>query len=95
MKGFAPIVAIIFSHCVHGAVLLDTLSNFTITAPDTQSVGYRFTANEAVEVISLGYFDAKAEGLSSNHDVGLWDESGNLLRMVTVLPSSPETDGFY
>lgn len=48
-------------------------------------LGYSFTANSAIQVTGLGIYDDNgAAGLTSAHDVGLWDSSGTLIASVSV-----------
>ena len=60
------------------------------------SVGYSFTANQAVTVTSLGVYNDNFQGgsLQSSHDVGIFTTSGVLLTSVTVTPLSTLQDGF-
>lgn len=48
------------------------------------TVGFRFTAESASNLTSLGYHDEGLDGLFSAHDVGLYDLSGTLLASATV-----------
>jgi hypothetical protein len=48
------------------------------------TVGYEFTANRSLSVISLGVFDYGGDGLHGSHQVGLWDSGGALLGSVTI-----------
>lgn len=48
-------------------------------------LGYSFTANSAIQVTGLGIYDDNgAAGLTSAHNVGLWDSSGTLIASVSV-----------
>jgi hypothetical protein len=55
-----------------------TLAN----APFT--LGWEFTANKSFQVVALGFFDDRQDGLAESHPVGLWDSLGNLLASTTV-----------
>lgn len=94
MKTIAVVLVLLFSPLAHAAVLIESITNPIFTASDTQSLGYAFTANEMLEVTSLGYIDKDDDGLLASHDVGLWNSSAHLLAQVSVMPSSPLTDGF-
>ena len=66
-------------------------SFYGLDSPSGDTVGYTFTANEPLLIGSLGVYAADvvpdAEGLSSPHEVGLWDAtSQTLLGSVTVSP---------
>ena len=49
------------------------------------TVGWNFTVNENIEVVSLGWFDGGNFG--SSHAVGIWNNTGTLLYSVDVLSS--------
>ena len=62
-----------------------TGSNLVFSTDDQDFVmGYEFQADLAVTIGSLGAFDHLGDGLSVEHDVGLWDSSGALLGSTTV-----------
>lgn len=52
------------------------------------SLGYTFNVTSPFVVQYLGYFDARGDGLSERHDIGLYDPSGTLLSFATVGPGS-------
>lgn len=57
--------------------------------------GWRFTANRALSVTALGFYDQSQNGLSTSHRVGIFDASTRLLlTSTTVLPADPLT-GFF
>ncbi len=58
------------------------------------TLGFEFIANHDIELVSLGFFDDGADGLTDSHDVAIWDSSGNLIASVTVDPSDPLTGKF-
>ncbi len=58
------------------------------------SVGFRFQATAASQVVSLGYFDSLGDGLVETHAVGLYSDSGTLLASTTVTNSSSLTNLF-
>jgi hypothetical protein len=43
---------------------------------------------------SLGFYDHNDDGIATSYQLGLWDSTQTLVRMATVTPSSPLTDGF-
>lgn len=55
-------------------------------------VGFRFTMNSAQAVESLGVWNGDTQaggaGLTSDHQVGIWDDAMNLIASTTVTPSS-------
>ncbi|HKV98494.1 MAG TPA: PEP-CTERM sorting domain-containing protein [Vicinamibacterales bacterium] len=51
-------------------------------------VGWAFEVNSAIDVFSLGFFDVNSDGLTSSHDVGLFNSSGTLLASATVTNAS-------
>ena len=55
------------------------------------TLGYEFTTSTAFNINALGYY---ADGAGYSHDVGIWDNSGNLLVSTTVQPSDPTSDQF-
>ncbi len=59
-------------------------SYYGSNAGDT--VGWRFTVNQDIYVTDLGIWNKDTDGLTSNHDLGLWDSSGALLAAVNVGP---------
>lgn len=48
------------------------------------TVGYQFTTNTSVNVTMLGAWDAGGDGFANQIVVGLWDNSGTLLKSVTL-----------
>jgi len=48
------------------------------------TVGFKFTANQNVVINALGFYDQNQDGLSTSHNVGLFDINGNLLTSATV-----------
>ena len=42
-------------------------------------VGWRFDVNTAIILTDIGIFNGDIDGLTSSHEVGLWDSSGTLL----------------
>jgi hypothetical protein len=48
------------------------------------TLGYTFRADQSAAVTALGAFDWDHDGFAANHQVGLWDENGNLLASTSV-----------
>ena len=48
------------------------------------TLGFTFTADLSMAVTALGAFDWEHDGFATNHEVGLWDENGNLLASTSV-----------
>lgn len=81
---------------VHAAVESESTSGpipavqgFTLVGlgntPFNQTIGYRFTVlDQAVRVISLGFYDQDGDGLTTTHQVGIWTEGGQLLDSINV-----------
>lgn len=51
------------------------------------SLGWTFSVTSSVSVSALGFYDAGQNGLVSSHDVGIFDESCNLIASTVVEPS--------
>ncbi len=51
---------------------------------DSFTTGWSFTVSDAIAVTSLGYYDADEDGLTTTHDVGIFDSTGTLLVSITV-----------
>ena len=60
------------------------------------TLGFDFTASSAFTLSALGVFDAGGDGLSSSHQVGIWNSAGTLITSVNVLSGTSGTliDGF-
>src|SRR6478609_5048234 len=54
--------------------------------PLPRTLGYMFSLSAPVTVNALGYFD---DGLSNDHQVGIWDASNALVASTTVLGTDP------
>jgi hypothetical protein len=61
---------------------------------DSYSLGFEFTTNADIFVTHLGFYDDYLNGLSQDHDVGIYDTSQALLISATVTNSDP-LDGFF
>lgn len=78
-------------------------ANFTaidFSAPTTNftngswSLGFQFTTKNTVNVTELGFYDDSRNGLTQTHNVGIFDNTGNLLVQGTVKPGDA-LDGFF
>lgn len=59
------------------------------------SLGWSFTTLQSVSVSALGFYDDLKNGLTQNHDVGIYDAHDcTLLASTTVRPSDP-LSGFF
>jgi hypothetical protein len=59
------------------------------------SLGWSFTANAAIQVTQLGFYDDQKNGLTQSHPVGIYDmQTKALLVQATVSPSDPLTGYF-
>lgn len=88
------VLACLLCPLARAVTLIESLGGLSSVGGGTESLGYRFTLNTSVTVISLGYFDVGSDGLSTSHQVGLWNAAGVLLTQATVTPASPSTGGF-
>ena len=57
-------------------------------------LGWKFTTNSPVTITKLGFYDDLQNGLTQNHDVGIYNAAGTLLVSTTVLPTDPLTSWF-
>jgi hypothetical protein len=68
---------------------LDVTSDTQIFAPGVfHNIGWQFSVSAPITIDGLGLFDVNPAGLSEEHQVGLWDNSGNLLASTTVTSGS-------
>ena len=73
---------------------------YTITNSNSYSYysgytfGSSFSVSEECNVEQLGAYDHDQDGLGAAYQVGLWDESGNLLAQATVDNASPLIGAF-
>ena len=65
-------------------------------ANSDQSVGWQFDVLSSITVSELTWFDEGLYGLSSRHEIGIWDANGNLL-VSGIMPSgtSASLDGIW
>lgn len=78
------------------AIAIDSKGAVAGAASLNVTDGWEFHAQTPLTVTSLGVFDYGQDGLGSAIPVGLWDEDGDLLAMVTVPVGTvaKERDGF-
>ncbi len=55
-----------------------------LAADSASTLGWSFTLNSPVEVLSLGFFDRGCNGLEEPHMVGIWDHTGQLVVSAQV-----------
>jgi hypothetical protein len=48
------------------------------------TLGFRFTTTESIKISGLGYYDHEINGLAIDHEIGIFDSNGTLLRATTV-----------
>lgn len=71
------------------AIALDVTSDTQVFAPGVfHNIGWQFSVSAPITVDALGLFDVGPSGLVQEHQVGLWDNSGNLLAQTTVTNAS-------
>lgn len=75
-----------------------TAVDFSASTIDTTngawSLGFQFTTHKAVNITALGFYDDLKNDLTQTHDVGIFDDIGNLLIKGTVKPGD-SLDGFF
>ena len=59
------------------------------------SLGFEFSTNAAIFVTSLGYYDDLKNGLTQDHDVGIYDVAGTLLVSTQVRNADPLAGFFH
>jgi len=60
---------------------------------DDFDVGWSFTLNQPITILSLGY-NYFGVPLDSSHEVGIWDSSGDLVASAVVDNASTALDGY-
>ena len=66
----------------------------TVSTNGTWMMGYEFNTTADVNVTALGAFDHLGNGFVTDHNVGIWDFSGNLLAS-TIVTSSDALNGHF
>ena len=100
-RGFAVLSLLIATATFASAdtLGLEVTSSTQTFAPGVfHNIGWQFSVGSAITINGLGVFDVNPAGLSESHQVGIWDNSGNLLASATVtngstLVSSASTAG--
>ena len=59
-------------------------SSGTSAFNNRQNVGWRFDVLDPINVAALGWYDEGLDGLGAEHQVGIWDATGNLLVSALV-----------
>lgn len=61
-----------------------------------RTIGFTFNVSQSLSVTSLGVFDFQNDGLTSSHQIGIWDGTGLLLGSATIGAGSAAAliDGF-
>jgi hypothetical protein len=59
------------------------ISNFI----DHRTAGWAFSIAQAIQVDALGWYDYQGNGLNVSHEVGLWDDTSQMLLASTSVPS--------
>src|SRR5262249_32205561 len=68
---------------------LDVTSDTQVFAPGVfHNIGWQFSVSAPIIIDGLGLFDVNPAGLAESHQVGLWDNGGNLLASATVTSGS-------
>lgn len=67
-------------------------SSFPAYSED-ETVGFNFTANEAMSITALGIWNADGS-IDFSHEVGLWDAAGTLLASVVIGPQTSAAGTF-
>ena len=86
----AAALAVAIAPAAHASTLgLDVTSDTQTFAPGVfDNVGWQFQVNSPIIIDGLGLFDVNPAGLAESHQVGLWDNGGNLLASATVTSGS-------
>lgn len=66
------------------AINFSNLTGLTLGNPPF-TLGFQFNVTTPITVTQLGLFDSSQNGLLEAHQIGLWDNSGNLL-LASVIP---------
>jgi hypothetical protein len=61
---------------------------------DSWSLGWEFNVTQSITVTSLGFYDDLMNGLTEQHEVGIFDKNKNLLISGTVSTNDP-LSGFF
>ncbi|WP_242045782.1 MULTISPECIES: PEP-CTERM sorting domain-containing protein [unclassified Calothrix] len=58
------------------------------------SLGFKFSTNKQIAINQLGFYDDLKNDLTQTHDVGIFNDAGQLLVSGTVKPGDP-LDGWF
>ncbi|MBZ0173585.1 MAG: PEP-CTERM sorting domain-containing protein [Phycisphaerales bacterium] len=91
MKHIIATAAVVGLTGVAGAQAITSLSGGSLFdiyygASTGDVVGWAFDLNTDVIVTDLGVYNNDADGLTSNHQIGIWDSLGNLMTSGTAGP---------
>ncbi|MBK8817440.1 MAG: DUF4082 domain-containing protein [Methylococcaceae bacterium] len=78
------IVIYFFSMSVQAAAVYDFDSAPIRFGEANVTVGFKFTANKNLTVNALGFYDDSQNGLTTSHDVGIYDLNGTLLTATSI-----------
>jgi hypothetical protein len=71
--------------CRANSIISNPGPGLVTTAINPTTAGFDFTVGStALQVTALGLWDQNRNGFTNAHDIGLWDNSGNLLAQVSV-----------
>ena len=63
---------------------LELVTNVTTNFIRVPMIGWEFKTNAAIQVTKLGFYDDGRDGLSSSHELGIFDTAGNSLLVATI-----------
>ncbi|OUS28446.1 hypothetical protein A9Q99_13080 [Gammaproteobacteria bacterium 45_16_T64] len=79
------------SFSTHATPILSSFTQPAVYFSQDHSLGYAFSSDTDTTVTALGFFDSNSDGLSADHEVGLWDASGSLLGLVDLSAGTGES----
>jgi len=71
-----------------GTLAMDFSGGQLFSVGSFPNVGWQFNVTSTVTVTALGVLDAGSDGLTDQHQVGLWDNGGALLAQTTITNAS-------
>ncbi|HEV8147676.1 MAG TPA: PEP-CTERM sorting domain-containing protein [Bryobacteraceae bacterium] len=71
-----------------GPLAMDFSGGQLFSVGSFPNVGWQFNVTSTVTVTALGVLDAGSDGLTDQHQVGLWDNGGVLLAQTTITNAS-------
>jgi len=84
--GIIAVALLAFTGAANAELALDFTPPESSGTNASWSLGWTFVVNTTITVTSLEYWDGP---ITQNHDVGIYDSSGNLLTSATITPSDP------